>query len=110
MNGGPGEAWQLNWYARECFRAIVACRKSIIGAINFPALGVGLAIAASYDSLMESEDASLGLPEVFRSVRRHALRPFGHSKTRRMMLTGERISGSELALLGIHEAFVPKDE
>ena len=60
----PGEEWEHNWHTRECFRAIVECRKSIIGAINFPVLGVGLAIAASYDILVASEDASLGLPEI----------------------------------------------
>ena len=108
MNGAPGEAWELNWHAREYFRAIVECRKSIIGAINFPALGVGIAIAASYDILVALQDASLGLPEICRSARPHAMRLFGHSKTRRMMLTGERISGSKLSLLGILEACVPK--
>ena len=106
--GAPGEAWEHNRHARECFHAIVECRKPIIGAINGPALGAGLAIAASCDILVASEDASLGLPEICRSARPHAMRLFGHSKTRRMMLTGERISGSKLSLLGILEACVPK--
>ena len=62
--GAPGEAWQHNRRARECFHAIVECRKPIIGAINGPALGAGLAIAASCDILVASENASLGLPEI----------------------------------------------
>jgi enoyl-CoA hydratase len=110
--GAPGEAWQHNRRARECFHAIVECRKPIIGAINGPALGAGLAIAASCDILVASENASLGLPEINVGLLgggRHAMRLFGHSKTRRMMLTGQRIVGPELYRLGIVEACVSAD-
>lgn len=108
--GAPGEAWQHNRRARECFHSIVECRKPIIGAINGPALGAGLAIAASCDILLASEDASVGLPEINVGLLgggRHAMRLFGHSKTRRMMLTGLRIDGPELYRLGIVEVCVP---
>ena len=64
LTGAPGEAWEHNWHAHKCFHAIVECRKPIIGAINGPALGAGLGIAASCDILVASEDASLGLPEI----------------------------------------------
>ena len=113
LTGAPGEAWEHNWHAHKCFHAIVECRKPTIGAINGPALGAGLAIVASCDILVASEDASLGLPEINVGLLgggRHAMRLFGHSKTRRMMLTGQRISGSELFRLGIVEACVPTDE
>jgi enoyl-CoA hydratase/carnithine racemase len=111
--GAPGEVWQHNRRARECFHAIVECRKPIIGAINGPALGAGLAIAASCDILVASENASLGLPEINVGLLgggRHAMRLFGHSKTRRMMLTGQRIVGPELYRLGMVEACVSADE
>ena len=38
------------------------------------------------------------------------MRLFGHSRVRRMMLTGLRVSGAELYRLGIVEACVPQAE
>ena len=79
----------------------------MICAINGAALGSGLAMAASSDILIASERASLGLPEVDVGLLggcRHAMRMFGHSRLRRMMLTGLRVSGAELYRLGIVEA------
>ena len=111
--GAYGEAWQHSRRARECFHSIVECRKPVIAAINGPALGAGLALAASCDILVASEDASLGLPEINVGLLgggRHAMRLFGHSKTRRMMLTGLRVEGQELYRLGIVEACVPADQ
>src|SRR3546814_17442562 len=37
------------------------------------------------------------------------MRLFGHSRTRRMMLTGYRVPGAELLRLGVVEACVPPD-
>ena len=67
----------------------------------------------SCDILMCSENASLGLPEVDVGLMgggRHAMRVCGHSLTRRMMLTGDRISGPELYRRGIVEECVPLDQ
>jgi enoyl-CoA hydratase/carnithine racemase len=92
---------------RECFHAIRECAKPVIAAINGPALGSGLAIVASADVLIASEKAALGLPEVDVGLLggcRHAMRLFGHSRTRRMMLTGYRVPGVELHRLGVVEA------
>src|SRR6267378_4356744 len=61
---GPGDAWRGMRYARECFHSILECRKPVIGAINGPALGAGLGVAASCDILVCSESASIGLPEI----------------------------------------------
>ena len=38
------------------------------------------------------------------------MRLFGHSKTRMMMFTGQRLDGPELARLGVVEACVPHEE
>ena len=92
---------------RECFHAIRECSTPVIAAINGAALGAGLVIAASADIFVASEKASLGLPEVDLGLlggSRHAMRLFSHSKLRRMMLTGLRVSGAELYRLGIVEA------
>ena len=109
----PGDAWQHNRRARECFHAILECRKPVIGAINGAALGAGLAIAASCDILVASETATLGLPEINVGLLgggRHSMRLFGHSRTRRMMFTGYRVPGPELYRLGVVEACVPPEE
>jgi len=109
----PGDHWQHSRRARECFHSIVECRKPVIGAINGPALGAGLAVAASCDILIASEAASVGLPEIDVGLLgggRHSMRLFGHSRTRRMMLTGYRMPGPELYRLGVVEACVAPDQ
>jgi enoyl-CoA hydratase/carnithine racemase len=109
----PGWRWQHNRRARECFHSIMECRKPVIGAVNGAALGAGLAVAASCDILVCSEDAVFGLPEIDVGLlggARHTMRLFGHSRTRRMMLTGYRVPGPELYRLGIVEACVPVGE
>ena len=104
---GPGDLPAHSRRTRECFHAIRECAKPVICAINGAALGSGVAIAASSDILIASERASLGLPEVDVGLLggcRHAMRLFGHSRLRRMMLTGLRVPGAELYRLGIVEA------
>ncbi|MDD0838215.1 enoyl-CoA hydratase/isomerase family protein [Curvibacter sp. HBC61] len=109
----PGERWAHSRRARELSYSIIECKKPVIAAINGAALGAGLGIAVSCDILMCSENASLGLPEVDVGLMgggRHAMRVCGHSLTRRMMLTGDRIPGPELYRRGIVEACLPLEE
>ncbi len=108
----PGDIWQHNRRARESFHSILECKIPVVGAINGAALGAGLAIAASCDILIASENALLGLPEIDVGLLgggRHAMRLFGHSKARRLMFTGQRVPGPELYRLGIVEECVPPD-
>lgn len=113
-----GKVWQAGERrrnlrgARESYHAVRECTKPVIGAINGPALGAGLALVASCDILIASEAASLGLPEVTVGLMggcRHAMQLFGRSKVRRMMLTGDRVDGAELYRLGVVEACVAPD-
>ena len=110
---GPGDLAAHARRTRECFHAVRECAKPVIAAINGAALGSGLALAASCDVLFASEKASLGLPEVDVGLLgggRHAMRLFSHSRLRRMMLTGYRVSGPELYRLGvIEECTTPED-
>jgi enoyl-CoA hydratase len=109
----PGDHWQSSRAAREAYHSVRECVKPVIGALNGPALGGGLAFAASCDMLIASETACLGLPEIDVGLLgggRHAQRLFGHSRLRRMMLTGHRVYGPELYRLGIVEACVVPDE
>ncbi len=108
-----GAYWAHARRAREMSWTLIENKKPIIAAINGPALGAGLGIAVSCDILMASETASLGLPEVDVGLMgggRHTMRVFGHSLTRRMMLTGYRVSGPELYRLGIVECCVPAEK
>lgn len=109
----PGDRWAHSRRARELSYSIIECKKPVLVAINGPALGAGLGIAVSCDILLCSENACLGLPEVDVGLMgggRHAMRVCGHSLTRRMMMTGDRISGPELYRRGIVEACVPLEE
>jgi len=108
-----GEHWGHSRRVRECFYSIMECKKPVIAAINGPALGAGLAVAASADILIASENASIGLPEINVGLLgggRHAMRLFGHSKTRRLMLTGKRLDGAELYRLGVVEECVSNEK
>ena len=110
---GPGDLLAHSRRTRECFHAIRECAKPVICAINGAALGSGLAMAASSDILIASEKASLGLPEVDVGLLggcRHAMRLFSHSRLRRMMLTGMRVTGAELYRLGIVESCTAPEE
>ncbi|MCO4856508.1 enoyl-CoA hydratase/isomerase family protein [Herbaspirillum sp. WGmk3] len=105
----PGDFMAHSRRTRECFHAVRECAKPVVAAINGAALGSGLALVASSDILVASEQASLGLPEVDVGLLggcRHAMRLFPHSRLRRMALTGYRVGGLELYRLGIVEACV----
>ena len=107
-----GDLWQHSRRTRECFLSIVECRKPVVAAINGAALGAGLAVAACCDILVCAANTTLGLPEIDVGLLgggRHAMRLFGHSKTRRLMFTGQRLTGPELFRLGVVEACVPPE-
>ena len=108
-----GDHWQNSRRAREAYHSIMECQKPVIAAINGPALGGGLALVASCDILLASETACIGLPEINVGMLgggRHAQRLFGHSRVRRMMLTGLRMFGPELYRLGVVEDSTAPDE
>lgn len=109
----PGDLPAHSRRTRECFHAIRECTKPVVAAVNGAALGAGLVIVASCDVIVASEKASLGLPEIdvgLMGGARHAMRLFPHSLLRRMVLTGYRVSGSELYRLGVAEACVAPEE
>ncbi|ANY17702.1 enoyl-CoA hydratase/isomerase family protein [Bordetella pseudohinzii] len=112
MLAEPAGLPQHSRRTRELFHAIRECPKPVIAALNGPALGAGLGIAASCDILVAAENASLALPEVDVGLLggvKHAQRLFGHSRLRRMMLTGLRVPAAELYRLGVVEACVPPE-
>lgn len=91
----------------ELYRSLLFGKKPIVAAINGPALGAGLGIAASCCILTASKNAVFGLPEINVGMlggARHAMRLLGHSTVNRMLLTGHQLTAEELYRRGAIEA------
>src|SRR5436309_2496380 len=89
--------------AREPMWAIVDCAVPVIGAINGPALGAGLAFAACCDILVASDNATFGTTEInvgLLGASSHLSRLVGRYKAREMFFTGEVVPATELYRLG----------
>jgi enoyl-CoA hydratase len=97
---------------REAFNAIYDCPLPVIGAVNGPALGAGVSVAASCDYLIASEKAVFGLPEIdvgLMGGARHLARLFPQTVVRRMLFTAERIGAEEAHRLGGVVRVVPHE-
>jgi len=95
------------------YEALLGGCKPTIAAINGPALGAGVGIAASCCILVASETARFGLPEIDVGMlggARHAMRVLGHSVVNRMLLTGHQLDAAELYRRGVVEACLPPSE
>lgn len=95
------------------YDALLNGRKPTVAALNGPALGAGLGIAASCCILVASDNTRVGIPEVDVGMlggARHALRLLGHSTVNRMLLTGHQLDASELYHRRVIEACLPIDE
>jgi len=97
---------------RAAFEAIWKCPLPVVGAINGPALGAGLAICSYCDVLIASDTATFGLPEIKVGVlggTKQLSRLVPPKKLRWMALTGETVSAQELKSFGGVEAVVAPD-
>lgn len=98
------------------WRAIEACPKPIIAAINGFALGGGFELALHCDILIAGEGAIVGQPEVRLGIMPGAggvqrfLRATGKYAAMRWLLTGDRLSGAEALRLGLVSEVVADDE
>ena len=106
----PGDHGRLNRIVRELFYAVMECSKPVIAAVNGPAIGAGFALTLCCDILVASQDATFAMPEIdvgmaggVKFLQRH----FSPSKSRWLMLSGERLPAAELYRLGVIEACVP---
>jgi enoyl-CoA hydratase/carnithine racemase len=98
--------------SRDAMWAIVGCAVPVIGAINGPALGAGVAFAACCDILLAAEGVTFGAPEInvgLLGASAHLTRLVGRYKAREMYFTGERVDAQELYRLGSVRAVVPRD-
>ncbi|MEY2437356.1 MAG: enoyl-CoA hydratase [Acidimicrobiaceae bacterium] len=99
--------------AREPMWAITDCAVPVIGAINGPALGAGLAYAACCDILVAAETATFGTTEInvgLLGASAHLSRLVGRHKAREMFFTGEQVPAAELYRVGAVRAVVPRAE
>ena len=97
---------------RSAFTAIRDCVVPVIGAINGPALGAGMAIAAACDVVVAAENAVFGLPEINVGVlggAQHLSRMVPPKRMRWMALSGQRLSARELNAAGGVERVVRAD-
>jgi enoyl-CoA hydratase len=99
--------------ARDAMWAITDCAVPVIGAINGPALGAGLALAACCDIILASENATFGTTEInvgLLGASAHLSLLVGRHKAREMFFTGEQVPASELYRVGAVRAVVPRAE
>jgi enoyl-CoA hydratase/carnithine racemase len=99
--------------AREPMWAIVDCAVPVIGAINGPALGAGLAFAVCCDILIAADHATFATTEInvgLLGASAHLSRLVGRHKAREMFFTGEAVTAEELHRLGAVRAVVPRAE
>ncbi len=108
----PGDTNRHLRRTREVGFCIMESNKPVIAAVNGPALGAGMGLAVCCDIILASENAVFGLPEIDIGLMggvRHTMRLFPHSLTRRMVLSGYRVTAAELYRRGIIEACTSRE-
>jgi enoyl-CoA hydratase len=99
--------------SRDAMWAITDCAVPVIGAINGPALGAGLALAACCDILVASDNATFGTTEInvgLLGASAHLSLLVGRHKAREMFFTGEQVPAAELYRIGAVRTVVPRGE
>ncbi len=96
--------------------AIHACRKPVIGAINGPAVGVGLTMTLAMDMRVAAADAKLGLVFARRGVVMEACsswflpRLVGMAKAMELACTGRVFTAQEEAHSGLFNYVLPQEQ
>lgn len=98
---------------REAFWAICDCPVPVVAAVQGVAVGTGLALVASCDFAVASDDAKLGVTEITVGVMgaaKHLSRLLPQPLVRSMFFSGEPVSAQELYRLGALVSVVPRAE
>ncbi len=113
LAGDEGSRTAADRLIRELFFTVLDGDRPVIAAVNGPAVGAGLVLAACCDLIVASERAVFAMPEIDvgqgggASILQSVL-PRG--LMRRMMLTGERFPPAELLRVGAIDSVWPHDE
>jgi enoyl-CoA hydratase len=97
---------------RELFWSIYDCAVPVIGAVNGPAVGAGLAMAAVCDVLVASENATFQAAEInvgLLGASAQLSLLVGRHKARELFFTGRPITAPELHALGAVSRVVPQE-
>lgn len=92
--------------------AVYDCAVPVIAAVNGPAIGAGLALAAVCDIILAVEGARFGATEInvgLLGASSQLSLLVGRHRTREMFLTGEMITAEELHRLGAIRSVVSAD-
>lgn len=98
--------------ARDAFWAVLDCPVPVVAAVNGPALGAGLALAACCDVIVASERAQFGCPEVdvgLLGAGSHLQRMVGPYRMRELYYTARRVPAQEMLALGGVSRVVPHE-
>lgn len=98
---------------REAFWAISDCPVPVIGAVQGTAVGTGLALVASCDFAIASEDARLGVTEISVGVMgaaKHLSRLLPQPLVRALFFSGDPVPAAEFQRLGGLLAVVPREQ
>lgn len=99
--------------ARDAMWAIQDCPVPVIAAVNGPALGGGLCLAAVCDIIVASERATFGCPEIgvgLLGAGSHLRRMIGPYRMRELYFTGRTVSAAEMYQMGALSRVVPADQ
>jgi len=109
MVNAPGDAGRaFSRRGQACMKKIAGFHQAVtIAAINGAALGGGCELALACDLRVAAEDARIGFPEVRLGLipgwggTQRALQLLGPAKLRRLLFTGEHITGLAAAEIGM---------
>jgi methylglutaconyl-CoA hydratase len=99
----------------ETFNRLYHCPKPTIAAVNGPAVAGGAGLMTVCDLAVAAETARIGYPEVKRGlvaaiVMVYLVRQIGERRAKQLLMTGELVSASEAAELGLVNEVVPADQ
>jgi enoyl-CoA hydratase/carnithine racemase len=113
---GAGTIEMLQRGTHKLWRAIAACPKPVIAAVNGFALGGGCELAMTCDIIIAGDSAKFGQPEVKIGIipggggTQRLTRAVGKYKTMRYVLTGDLFSAREAFDMGLVSEIAPDAE
>src|SRR3954447_24566700 len=95
------------------FKAVYECKVPVVAAVNGFCLGGGVGLVGNADTIVASDDAFFGVPEVDRGAlgaATHLARLVPQHKMRAMVYTSATATAQRLHELGSVHQVVPRDE